>query len=182
MRSLLGPTRKVRASQSQSGAPGASGPSIRWIGSSASRGGSGARPSARRLTGVEPGLAGRMSPALSRVSDDRLPSTSGVSQPPLTARYVRAPIGVPPRMSRSPSARGKLEGRVQGRFRPSRPWIAASIGAPASARASGARASKAPPINVSSTTPQSSGLPTSAFASAAEPWSKAPPTGTPHSR
>ena len=60
--------------------------------------------------------------------------------------------------------------------------IDAAIGAPARASASGIRASYTPPNSVSSSTAQSGGFPSKAFASAAEPRSKAPPIGTPHSR
>ena len=129
-----------------------------------------------------PGSAGRTSPARSRSSLERLPSTRGVCQPPRTARYVRAPTAEGPRTRRSPSPRGALCGIASGRSRPSRRTIAARIGAPARAIARGIWAWKVPPTSVSSSTARSAGLPSRALARAEEPRSKAPATGTPHSR
>ncbi len=62
--------------------------------------------------GMAPGSAGSTVPHTMRISDDRLPRIGLVCQPPLTARYARAPSRVRPRTSVSHperTAQGKLD-------------------------------------------------------------------------
>ena len=112
--------------------------------------------------------------------DERLPRTGAFSQPPRTARYVRAPKACDPaRAVRHPEARSSTEVVRECSDR-SGSTILASIGAPGQCQCQRAVGLISPADERHLQNGAGAELPSKALASSAEPRSNAPPAETPH--